>query len=120
MSQLGDMLSELRKDQGLTQCDLSEILHISNSSISAYETGSRTPNIEILIALSRYFNVSVDYLLGLSPVNLSSTVLSDEVIPGKTIGSIIQEIRLLSVEQKSAVIQVLEDMRFCREVGRKA
>ena len=66
MTQPGEILAELREDNGLTQKDLSELLHISISSISAYESGKRFPSIDVLVAYARHFNVSTDYLLGLT------------------------------------------------------
>ena len=53
----------LRKYSGLSQSQLAQHLHISPSAIGMYEQGRRTPNIEILIEMSRIFNVSLDYLI---------------------------------------------------------
>jgi len=117
MSRLGDILSELREDRGLTQLEVSEILHISNSSVSAYETGARVPNIDILVALSALYNVTTDYLLGLSECNTSPSVLNEEFIDGISLGTIIQSLSLLAPKQRIAVSQVINDMRFCAEVS---
>ena len=60
----GERLSELRKDNGLTQRDLAEILGVSENSISLYERNINTPDDELKIKIANYFNVSLDYLLG--------------------------------------------------------
>ena len=57
-------IRNLREDNDLTQTDLANILHISQRAYSHYENGTREIPIPILINLARYYNVSVDYLLG--------------------------------------------------------
>lgn len=112
MAQLGDRLSELREDRGLTQLQLSTILHISNSSISAYETGERAPNIDTLIAFSQYFDVTTDYLLGLNSNSISPSVLSEEIADGVTIGEAIQSLKALLPAQREAIMLVLNNLPF--------
>ena len=65
---IGERLLELRKDAGLTQDDLALILNINKHSISSYERDKSEPPDAIKMAIARYFNVSVDYLLGLTDV----------------------------------------------------
>ena len=57
-------IQDLRTDADLSQRQLSEILHISQSSYSHYETGSRNIPIEMLIRLANYYDISIDYLVG--------------------------------------------------------
>lgn len=63
---IGERLLDLRKDAGLTQDELAEILKINKHSISSYERGKNEPSDAIKIEISKYFHVSVDYLLGLT------------------------------------------------------
>lgn len=53
----------LRKKNGLSQEELAEKLGVSRQSISKWESGTSLPEIDKLILLSEYFNVSVDYLV---------------------------------------------------------
>lgn len=53
----------LRRRIGMNQFQLAEKLHLSPSTIGMYEQGRRTPNVDILIQMSRLFNVSLDYLI---------------------------------------------------------
>ena len=66
MDLIGERLYDLRKDAGMTQDELAEQLKISKHSISAYERDKNEPPDSIKIAIARLFNVSVDYLVGLS------------------------------------------------------
>ena len=59
-------IRDLREDRDLKQKELSEYLHCSQQVYSNYELGQRDIPTDILIKLSNYYNVSVDYLLGLT------------------------------------------------------
>lgn len=61
---LPDKLKCLRLQYGLSQKQVAEILDISPSIVSAYETGERTPSTDVLLSLSRLFQCSTDFLLG--------------------------------------------------------
>lgn len=58
-----EKLQELRKQKGLTQEELAEILFVSRTAISKWESGRGMPNIESLKAISKYFTVTLDDLL---------------------------------------------------------
>lgn len=59
-----DRLKKLRIEKGLSQEKLSNTLSLNKSTICCYEKGTRVPSLEVLIKLSDYFEVSIDYLLG--------------------------------------------------------
>lgn len=61
----GLRLKVLRKERGLTQDQLALNTKISQTAISNWEAGNRTPNIEYVITLSKYFSVTMEYLCGL-------------------------------------------------------
>lgn len=60
---LSEKLYALRKKSGLSQEQLAEQLHVSRQAISKWESGASVPESEKLIAISNYFNVSLDYLI---------------------------------------------------------
>jgi transcriptional regulator with XRE-family HTH domain len=75
-------LKELREKRRLNQEGLAIQLNVSQSTISAYEIGERTPDLETLIAIAKFFDVSLDYLVGISDVKqriTQSDLLSDEL-----------------------------------------
>ena len=59
-------LKELREENGISQKNIAEILHIKQNTYSQYETGTRQIPIDLLIILAKYYNVSVDYILNLT------------------------------------------------------
>lgn len=59
-------IRDLREDRDLKQKDMAKILNCSQQVYSNYELGQRDIPTEILIRLSEYYQVSVDYLLGLT------------------------------------------------------
>ena len=80
-----------RKRLDLTQEELAEKLNISQKSISKYETGARKPSFETLTEMAKLFNVSTDYLLGISDSRTgNSGLFADTPFPRRTIGSAIR------------------------------
>lgn len=63
---LGEKIRNLREDMDLTQTDLGKALNMTQRKISYIEHGTYEPSIDDLIALCQFFNVSSDYLLGIS------------------------------------------------------
>ena len=66
MNQLCNRLRELRDRENISQNALANTLGITRASVNAWELGISAPNAQSLVMLSKYFNVSVDYLLGLN------------------------------------------------------
>lgn len=64
---INERLKQLRKDNGLTQTELSKKLNIGQTTIAAYENGTHDPQIFSLIAYADFFGCSVDFLLGRAP-----------------------------------------------------
>lgn len=64
--QFADRLKQLREIRGITQDQLAEAIGVTRQSLSRYEYGERTPNATVLHDIAVYFDVTLDYLLGLS------------------------------------------------------
>ena len=73
MSMFAQRLRYLRKRSSLTQHELGHILNISTSSVGMYERGSREPSLNLLMDIAKYFDVSVDYLIGYDTSHLASS-----------------------------------------------
>lgn len=59
-------LKDIREDRDITQGEVAAFLHVKQNTYSQYENGKRGIPVETLVALSAYFDTSVDYLLGLT------------------------------------------------------
>ena len=62
---LGKRINELRQSLGWSQVELAKQLNITKQTVSNWENENILPSIEMLIRISKIFNVSSDYLLGL-------------------------------------------------------
>jgi len=60
-----ERLKELRIEKGLGQIELANAISVSKGIISLWENGLREPKLSNLIVLAQYFQVSIDYLVGL-------------------------------------------------------
>ena len=61
-----DRIRAMREDRDLRQQDVADLIHCSQVAYSRYELGKRDIPTEVLVQLSRFYGVSVDYLLGLT------------------------------------------------------
>ena len=75
---LGKRITETRQKQGLSQADLAERLRISPSTVGMYEQGRREPPIDVLIAMSEEFGVTIDYLITGKICTLTDPRLSEQ------------------------------------------
>ena len=60
----GKNLKQLRTEQGLSQRGLGEKLGFCNQTVSFWESGQREPDLDALVKISDFFEVSIDFLLG--------------------------------------------------------
>lgn len=75
-------LFELRTGEGLSQRDIAKIMNVSQGTYNNWENEKTQPSIEQLISLAKYFDVTVDYLIGYSDdydnQKIVNTISSDE------------------------------------------
>ena len=60
-----DKIKELRERAGYSQAQLAKKLDVTRSSVNAWEMGLSTPTTQYIVALSKLFHVSTDYILGI-------------------------------------------------------
>ena len=117
---IGNRIRELREKNDINQQDLARYLKVAKSTLSQYETGSRIPNDDIKKAIAEKFNVSVDYLLGLTDI---PDTIDDYIAKQKKTGTqpetdeysaderkIIDMYRQLSEKDKGKIEGRLEEM----------
>ena len=80
--EIGERIKHLRISKKLTQDEVAHALNVKRETVTRWETGARDIKTEITILLSKYFNVSAYYLLGLT--ENTSTNISEIGISNKT------------------------------------
>ncbi|MCH3962946.1 MAG: helix-turn-helix domain-containing protein [Clostridium sp.] len=75
---LGNRIKRLREEKTISQLEMAKILNISNTTLSQYESGKRIPSDSIKKKIAEYFNVSLDYLLGLTDSKTNSNTNIDK------------------------------------------
>ncbi len=58
-------LKDIREDRDMTQSEIAKLLHTTRQQVSKWETGVQMMGVDKYIALARFYNISLDYLLGL-------------------------------------------------------
>ena len=64
MKEFGERLKELRTEKGITLKQLAAILNVSGNAVHCRERDKQEPSMSMLLALSEYFEVSLDFLFG--------------------------------------------------------
>lgn len=82
MNQLSKRMKLLRVKYGMKQKELALILNCTNATVSGYENSRNEPDLDTLIKIARFYNVSTDYLLGLTdlpdPVDQKLNMISKD------------------------------------------
>lgn len=74
---IGNRIKKERAKKKITQEELAKMIGVSPSTIGMYEQNRREPDYKTLVELSKIFNCSVDYLLGLTDVKNPTDKISD-------------------------------------------
>lgn len=103
-------LREIRELKGITQTAAANDLKLTRQTYSHYENGRRDPDTNTLKAIAKYFNVSVDYLLG-------ADATSDKKIP-KDLKKLLDEEeitlngRMVNPEDKEKMLRIIEALYY--------
>ncbi|MGB2870311.1 helix-turn-helix domain-containing protein [Psychrobacillus psychrotolerans] len=110
-----ERLKDLREKENITREHLAKALDITYSALSKYETGKREPDFDLLQKLATYFNVTTDYLLGISEYKGLKTNSNEEEFqawlddPRSKI--LFKEFNESSEEQKEALLKMWEILK---------
>lgn len=115
----GDVLFQLRTERGIYQKELAEYLSVSIGTISNYENGVHFPDLNSLCRIAEYFNVSADYLLGLTTNSMPIDSLNVKLSDGYTVGSVLNSILELSQSSRQKMAQYLNMIKICEEMPQK-
>ncbi|WP_215507678.1 helix-turn-helix domain-containing protein [Peptoniphilus sp. EMRHCC_23] len=104
MNTIGARIKKLRQDNNMTQKELAEKMSVRLSTISNYETGYSTPDINTLAKLATIFDTSIDYLAGKSEVSSNRDPLLEGFPEGVQI--LRRANRELTPEAKAKMIEI--------------
>ncbi len=107
-----ERLKTLREEKGFTQQQLADVLHISIATVSHYEKGSREPSIGTLVQIADIFNVSVDYLVGSTDINIIPEEMKKIYCKGISTGNLLRRAIPLDTNHR----QYLNYMLRCLEL----
>ena len=99
---LGDRLRAIRKEHGLTQQNIADVLGVDRTTYTVYEGGSITPSPATLVKLSQIYNVTVGYLIGVEENHPELRKIPEEKQREKLLSS--DPISLLKKEEKELLL----------------
>jgi transcriptional regulator with XRE-family HTH domain len=103
-------LTNLRENRGLQKKQLADILNVSISCISQYEKGTSMPGYDILLAMARYFNVTVDYMLG-NEDSSKRFQLGEEFLSGVTYQSLLNHCSQVPEKDRELIVKLIDTLR---------
>ena len=127
--EFNEKLQELRKQKGLTQEELAEMLFVSRTAVSKWESGRGMPNIDSLKAIAKFFSVTIDELLSCEEVltiaekdseekaqhfydvlfgllDLSVSMFLFLPLFGESAGGMVQAVSLLSLSKTAGYLKI--------------
>lgn len=108
-----DILKDLRKQKHVTQIQLAEAIGVSAGNVGDWENGKSRPGYGALIALSNFFGVSADVLLGLNEEETKRTVLEDWEV------ELVSMLREMDMGDREDVCG-LASMKYARKMKKEA
>ena len=111
MKGIGDTLANLRKEKELGQKEMASLLNLSVGTISNYENGVHSPDLETLCKLADFFGVTTDYLLGRTEYRCPPEVLNCYVALHFTAQDIVNTVLSLDKGTQATVVDFVKYMR---------
>ncbi|PFW04155.1 XRE family transcriptional regulator [Bacillus thuringiensis] len=103
----GQRLKALRLEKGMTQQQLADFLDIEKSNISRFESGKQSPSSDNRVKMAKLFNVSVDYMLGLSEHKSLDKEKSEKI--SKEAANLMEKINKLPPEKRKLIENLIDN-----------
>lgn len=111
MKELRMVIKDLREDNDIKQKTVAEYLGVSQQTYSNYENGHREIPIWVVLKLSRYYNVSTDYLLGADSGYLGNTNLSGKYLGDTTLHDVVYELQQLDTADRRDLLKYIQFLK---------
>lgn len=102
--EFGELLASLRKERGVLQKEVATYLNVTVATISNYEKGVHSPDLDTLILLADFFDVSTDYLLQRTNYKSSINILNRHLTPDYTVCDLLNTIVELDPRNTQALL----------------
>lgn len=106
---IGDKLKSLRAEKDVTQQELADIFNLSRNHLTQVETGRAAPSLKMLYDISIFFDCSIDYLVGLSPIKSTNELSSTNVYEIMDEYDVSFGKRHISREEKDKIKEYIKD-----------
>lgn len=107
-------MKALREQHGLSMAKAAEALGVPKSTYSSYEYGAREPNIELILKIAEYYNVTTDYLLGRAPQTDAMALLISQT--DVTLETLTKQFEALPEDGKALMIAIIRALNETRDI----
>ena len=111
MREIGDILANLRREKGIGQKEMACLLNLSVGTISNYENGVHSPDLNTLCRLADFFDVPADYLLGRTEYRCPPEILGRYVALDYTAQDIINTVLALDENTQTSIVDFVKYMQ---------
>lgn len=111
MREIGDTLANLRREKGIGQKEMASLLNLSVGTISNYENGVHSPDLNTLCRLADFFDVTSDYLLGRTEYRCPPEILGRYVALDYTAQDIINTVLSLDENTQTSIVDFVKYMQ---------
>lgn len=111
MKQIGQIIRELRREMDCTQNKLADVLGVTQDSISLWENDKRIPDTQYIVEMAKFFDVTTDYLLGLTDEYKNVRFGKEKTPPRQLVPAeerLLRNYRILSEKKKELLSQYIE------------
>lgn len=105
---IGERMAKLRKDEDLGQKVLADVLNVSVATVSNYENDFHAPDLQTLIKIAKFYDVTVDYLLELSDSRVNSEIMSQKFVNDVTYANVLSKLKALSPINRLHLLSYLD------------
>ena len=116
--EFGKLLAQLRKEKGLLQKDVATHLNMTVATISNYEKGVHLPDLNTLIVLADFFDVSTDYLLQRTEYKASINTLNHQLSANYTVSDLLNTVIELDAHNMQSLLDYYELLMLRNSIKR--
>ena len=102
----GDKLRELRKEKKVSQEEIGKLCGVAKNTVSNWENNINKPDIDLVLKLAQYFNVTTDYLLGFTKEDLDNI---------KILKTALENAGVDNIEQAMQIIEILKNEKDAKK-----